>query len=125
VGRFLLLRASITAVVNSAPFEERAALAVGVVLVVVCEGILLVLAKHLFSSHFAHYIGGRMSSLVLRKVARLGVRPMGVEETQFVGADLPQACIRRVNSCTLNLAKESVCNENSSKCLSNSLFDRK
>jgi hypothetical protein len=86
----VLLRASISAVVRGAPLAERAALAASVVGVVVCEGVLIVVAKHLFSSHVAHYVGGRMSTLVVRKVARLGARPAGAEETQFVGADLPQ-----------------------------------
>jgi hypothetical protein len=31
-----------------------------------------------------------MSTLILRKVSRLGVRPNGTEEAQFIGADLPQ-----------------------------------
>lgn len=32
----------------------------------------------------------RISTLILRKISRIGARPAGTEETQFVGADLPQ-----------------------------------
>ena len=68
IGRFLLLRYSIEAVVEGWPLKQRAALASGVVLVLIFEALLLVVVKHLFSSHLAHYVGGRMSTLVLRKV---------------------------------------------------------
>ena len=68
----------------------RAWLSVGVVIVLLCEAFLLVLAKHLMASHLGHYVGGRMSTLILSKVSRIGSRPHGAEETQFIGADMPQ-----------------------------------
>lgn len=58
--------------------------------VIICEGSLLLISKHIFADHIAHFVGGRMSTLILRKVSRMGIRPHGSEEAQFIGADLPQ-----------------------------------
>ena len=58
LGRFLLLRAAIDAVINDALMCTRLLLALGVVVVIIFEGILLLIAKHFFADHIAHYIGG-------------------------------------------------------------------
>lgn len=67
MGRFILLRAAINAVVNESPFEERLGLAIGVVLVIAFEGVLLLCVKHFFADHIAHYAGGRMSTVRRRE----------------------------------------------------------
>jgi hypothetical protein len=58
----LLLLAAIEAVVTNASIRVRAGLAVGVIIVVALEGLLLLLAKHLFADHLAHFIGGSVCS---------------------------------------------------------------
>jgi ABC-type multidrug transport system fused ATPase/permease subunit len=56
--------------------------------VITCEGLLLIMAKHFWGDHVAQFLGGRQSTLLLRKISRIGKRPAGAEETKYIGSDL-------------------------------------
>jgi ABC-type multidrug transport system fused ATPase/permease subunit len=100
-GRFMIIRAAIDAVVSRSPMAERTPIAVVLVLIMFSEMLLFIVSKHIVLDHLAHYISGRMSSLVLIKITRMGTRPHGVEETTFVSADMTQLIFNTRFTCYL------------------------
>ena len=88
-GRFIVLRMAIEAVLDEKSFQTRLVTGFLLVGVISAEGFLLAFTKHLMTDHVAHYMAGRMATLLLSKVTRVGKRPEGKEETKMVGADLP------------------------------------
>ena len=81
VGRFLTLRAAISAVVDEASFERRLFLGFTVFVVVGLENWVFLLAKHMLVSHLSTYLGGRASTLLISKISRVGERPAGTSES--------------------------------------------
>ena len=88
-GRFIVLRLAIDAVLDEKSYQTRLIIGCLLVGIISAEGFLLAFTKHLLSDHVSHFMAGRMATLLLSKVTRVGKRPEGKEETKMVGADLP------------------------------------